>query len=221
VAVIGGFFGVGLGFGLKNVTENFISGIILLLEQPVQMGDKVSIQEHIGTVKKIGIRSTLVETFDNITLILPNSLLVQEQVINWSHSDPKIRLHIPFGVAYGSDVELLRKVALNTAAINDPDLVRKASRRFGSSTVVVSIEAIKKDNGFYEAYTDNGRQETGVDVFDWAKKSVEFGAGEIMITSIDTEGTMKGFDTELVKKVSQIVSVPVIASGGGWQIGTY
>ncbi|MFH2202260.1 MAG: mechanosensitive ion channel domain-containing protein [Elusimicrobiota bacterium] len=115
VTVIGGFLGVGLGFGLKNVTENFVSGLILLLEQPVRVGDKVSIQEHIGTVTNIGIRSTVVETFDNITLILPNSLLVQEHVINWSHGDPKIRLHVPFGVAYGSDIPRLRKVAVETA----------------------------------------------------------------------------------------------------------
>ncbi|MFH1723684.1 MAG: mechanosensitive ion channel domain-containing protein [Elusimicrobiota bacterium] len=126
VAVVGGFLGVGLGFGLKNVTENFISGIILLLEQPIRVGDKVSVQDLIGTVKRIGIRSTVIDTFDNITLILPNSVLVQEQVINWSHSDPKIRIHVPFGVAYGSDIPRLRAAAIKTA-LDAPRVLKSPS----------------------------------------------------------------------------------------------
>ena len=105
------------------------------------------------------------------------------------------------------------KVALNTAVINEPELIRKASRRFGSSTIVVSIEA-KKINDSYEAYTDNGREKTGRDAIKWATEAVELGAGEIMITSIDREGTGKGFDLLLTKTISESVSVPVIACGG-------
>jgi len=115
LTVLGGFLGVGLGFGLQNVTSNFISGIILLLEQPIRVGDKVSVEDHIGTVKQIGIRSTTIDTFDNIRLIIPNSIFVEKQVINWSHGDPKIRLHIPFGVAYGSDVPKVRETILKVA----------------------------------------------------------------------------------------------------------
>lgn len=110
------------------------------------------------------------------------------------------------------------KVSINTAAIQRPELIKEASRRFGSSTIVVSIEAIKKSDGCYEAYTDNGREKTGVDVFDWALKVVELGAGEIMITSIDQEGTGKGFDLELTRKVSESVPIPVIACGGAGKI---
>ena len=110
------------------------------------------------------------------------------------------------------------KVSINTAAIQRPELIKEASRRFGSSTIVVSIEAIKKSDGFYEAYTDNGREKTGVDVFDWALKVVELGAGEIMLTSIDQEGTGKGFDLELTRKVSESVPIPVIACGGAGKI---
>ena len=106
------------------------------------------------------------------------------------------------------------KVSINTAAVQRPELIKEASRRFGSSTIVVSIEAIKKSDGCYEAYTDNGREKTGVDVFDWALKVVELGAGEIMLTSIDQEGTGKGFDLELTRNVSESVSIPVIACGG-------
>ncbi len=110
------------------------------------------------------------------------------------------------------------KVSINTAAIQRPELIKEASRKFGSSTIVVSIEAIKKSDGGYEAYTDNGREKTGVDVFDWALKVVELGAGEIMLTSIDQEGTGKGFDLELTRKVSESVPIPVIACGGAGKI---
>ena len=106
------------------------------------------------------------------------------------------------------------KVSLNTAAIKSPDLISKASRKFGSSAIIVSIEAIQKPDGSYEAYTDNGRESTGVDAFEWASKAVELGAGELLVTSIAQEGTGKGFDLELTRRISQAVSVPVIACGG-------
>lgn len=106
------------------------------------------------------------------------------------------------------------KVSLNTAAIGRPELISEAARRFGSSTILISIEAKKKKDGTYEAYTDNGRQRTGVDVFEWANRVAELGAGEIMITSIDREGTGTGFDLELTRKIAQSVSIPVISCGG-------
>jgi imidazole glycerol-phosphate synthase subunit HisF len=106
------------------------------------------------------------------------------------------------------------KVSLNTAAINRPELITEAARRFGSSTILISIEAIRMPDGRYEAFTDNGRESTGVDAFEWAVRAVELGAGEIMVTSIDQEGTGKGFDLELVRRIAESVDVPVIASGG-------
>jgi len=106
------------------------------------------------------------------------------------------------------------KVSINTAAIQRPELIKEASRRFGSSTIVISIEAIRRSDGCYEAYTDNGREKTGLDVFEWASRVVDLGAGEIMITSIDQEGTGKGFDLGLTRKVSGSVPIPVIACGG-------
>ena len=105
------------------------------------------------------------------------------------------------------------KVCLNTAAIKNPEFIKKASREFGSSTIVVSIEAIK-DNDKYQAYTDNGREYTGLDVFEWAQRIDELGAGELVITSVDKEGTGKGFDIELISKINNLVSIPVIAHGG-------
>lgn len=106
------------------------------------------------------------------------------------------------------------KVAINTAAIKNPDFIRQAVQMYGSSTIIVSIEAKKHPDGTYEAYIDNGREKTGIDAFSWARESEALGAGEIMITSIDQEGTGKGFDNTLVEKIASSVSIPVIACGG-------
>ncbi|TKC05262.1 imidazole glycerol phosphate synthase subunit HisF [Pedobacter frigoris] len=132
-------------------------------------------------------------------------------------------IFIPITVGGGlrsiSDIkEVLRagadKVCLNTAAINNPQLIKDATRMFGSSTIVVAIEAIKEQNGQYLAYTDNGREHTGLDVFEWAQRLDDMRVGEIVITSVDKEGTGEGFDLELISKVSSLISVPLIAHGG-------
>ncbi|MCS7015065.1 MAG: imidazole glycerol phosphate synthase cyclase subunit [Gemmatales bacterium] len=106
------------------------------------------------------------------------------------------------------------KVSLNTAALRRPELIREAAKAFGSSTIVISIEAIRQKDGTYRCYTDCGRQETGVDALEWAVQATELGAGEILVTSVDREGTGKGFDLELTRKIAEAVSVPVIACGG-------
>lgn len=106
------------------------------------------------------------------------------------------------------------KVALNTAAIKNPNIIKEASKKFGSSTIVVAIEAIKQPDGSYFAFIDNGREYTGVEVIQWAQKVEELGAGEIVITSVDKEGTGEGFDIELTRKISDSVKIPVIAHGG-------
>ena len=106
------------------------------------------------------------------------------------------------------------KLAINTAAVLDPDFVSSIARQFGSPCMVISIEAKQKSKGEWDVYIDNGREPTGLNAIDWAKACVANGAGEVLITSIDKEGTRKGFDIELVKAVTSEVSVPVIASGG-------
>jgi cyclase len=110
---------------------------------------------------------------------------------------------------YGAD-----KVSLNTAAIKNPEIIKQASEAFGSSTIVVAIEAIKQNDGKYLCYTDNAREYTGVDAFEWAQRAEELGAGELIVTSVDKEGTGEGFDIELTKKISDSVKIPVIAHGG-------
>ena len=106
------------------------------------------------------------------------------------------------------------KVAVNTAAVARPELISDISRRFGSQCMVLSIEAKQIGPNRWEAYTDNGRERTGLDVIDWARKGVALGAGEILLTSIDREGTRKGFEIPLIRAVTQEISLPVIASGG-------
>lgn len=106
------------------------------------------------------------------------------------------------------------KVAINTAAIKNPQFIKEAALKFGSSTIVVAIEAIRNPDGTYFAYTDNGREYTGVEVISWAQQVQDLGAGEIVITSVDREGTGLGFDIELTRKVSEAVTIPVIAHGG-------
>jgi len=106
------------------------------------------------------------------------------------------------------------KVSINTAAINNPDFINQASRSFGSSTIVVAVEAIRQSDGAYFTYTDNGREYTGVEVLAWVREAEKRGAGEILLTSIDQEGTGNGFDHELIKMVSRALTIPVIAHGG-------
>lgn len=106
------------------------------------------------------------------------------------------------------------KVAINTAAIARPELITEVAHRFGSQAMVLSIEAKQVADGKWEAYTDNGRERTGKDVLEWVCRGVELGAGEILLTAVDREGTRKGYDIELIRTVSAAVPVPVIASGG-------
>lgn len=106
------------------------------------------------------------------------------------------------------------KIAINSAATTRPSLIREIADRFGSQCMVLQIDAKRRPDGGWEAYRDCGREHTGLDALDWAKEGERLGAGEILLTSVDREGTRKGFDLDLVKAVSQAVTIPVIASGG-------
>ncbi len=140
-------------------------------------------------------------------------------IVRHAAADIFVPLTVGGGIRSVSDAqELLRagadKVAVNTAAVAEPQLISDIARIFGSQCMVLSIEAKSIGTNKWEVYTDNGRERTGLDVVEWAMRGVELGAGEILLTSIDQDGTGKGFDIELVNTVSTLVSVPVIASGG-------
>jgi cyclase len=115
------------------------------------------------------------------------------------------------------------KVSINTAAVNNPEFVRKAAERFGSQCIVVAVDAkrvcVEDESLRWEIFTHGGRNPTGIDAIDWAKQMVIFGAGEILLTSMDRDGTKIGFDLELNKAVSRAVNVPIIASGGVGELG--
>lgn len=106
------------------------------------------------------------------------------------------------------------KVAINSYAVRHPEFISQAAKEFGSQCVVLSIEAKKQDNGSWEAYTDGGREHSGLDAVEWIKRGLELGAGELMITSIDQDGTGRGYDLDLIKKITDFASVPVIVYGG-------
>lgn len=140
-------------------------------------------------------------------------------IVRRTASEVFVPLTVGGGLRSVEDVrQILRagadKVAVNTAAVRRPDLIREIAHVFGSQCMVLSIESKSQGPGHWEVYTDNGRERSGIGVVDWARRGVELGAGEILLTSVDREGTRKGFDCELVRAVSDAVSVPVIASGG-------
>ena len=147
---------------------------------------------------------------DNRDLILDIIESVAKQIF--------IPLTVGGGVRSPQDVRRLLnvgadKVSINTAAILNPELVKEAASRFGSQCIVVAIDAKRVDD-HWEVFTHGGRKSTGLNAIDWAKKMVDFGAGELLITSMDKDGTKEGFDLELTRKISNSVDVPIIASGG-------
>ncbi len=141
------------------------------------------------------------------------------EIVRHAAHDVFVPLTVAGGIRSVDDVtDLLSagadKVAINTAAIRRPELISEIARRFGAQCMVLSIEAKRRKDGRWEAYTDCGREMSGLDAVEWARRGVALGAGEVLVTSIDKEGTRKGFDVELTREISDAVNVPVIASGG-------
>ena len=138
LAVIFGLLSVGIGFGLQNVTSNFVAGLILLFERPIQIGDRITVGATEGDVQAINMRSTMIRTLNNISIIVPNSEFVSNQVVNWSHGDTRIRMELPVGVSYNSDLPKVLK-ALKEAADDHPDVLKNPKpdvlfKEFGDSS---------------------------------------------------------------------------------------
>lgn len=143
--VLVGALGIGVGFGLQNIVNNFISGLIILLERPIKIGDRIEVGHIEGDVVKIGGRSTTVLTNDNISVIVPNSKFIIENVVNWSHNERTVRFRIPVSVAYGTDTRLVEKTLLEVAKEN-PDVLdnpEPAVRflEFGDSGLMFELRA--------------------------------------------------------------------------------
>ncbi len=142
------------------------------------------------------------------------------EIVRRTAQEEFIPITVGGGIRSLADVEtMLRsgadKVAINSGAVRKPQLITDVARRFGSQCMVLSIEAKRRASGEgWEVLTDNGREHTGLNVIDWVRRGIDLGVGEILLTSVDREGTRRGFDVELTRAVSEIASVPVIASGG-------
>jgi small-conductance mechanosensitive channel len=139
LAILASVLGVGIGFGLQNIANNFVSGLLINIELPVRPGDFVRVGEFQGTVQRVGPRSTEIRTLDEVAILVPNSRFLEHEVVNWSHGNPLSRVHVPVGVAYGSDVARVR-MALLEAVQGHPGVQRDPRprvelRRFGDSAL--------------------------------------------------------------------------------------
>jgi small-conductance mechanosensitive channel len=158
IAVAFGALSIGLGFGLQNIFNNFVSGLILLFERPIQVGDVVQVDTIWGIVTKINVRSTVVQTFDNASLIIPNSDMISKQVTNWSFKDQRIRRNIIVGVAYGSNIDLVRDTLLEIAKGHPKILKRPKAdvlfQDFGDSALLFRLRLWTTIEHFVDVETD-------------------------------------------------------------------
>jgi small-conductance mechanosensitive channel len=139
LTVFAGAVGVGVGFGLQNIASNFISGLVILAERPITVGDRVEVAGIAGQVQHIRARSTVIVTNDNITMIVPNTKFIDSPVTNWTYGDPRVRFRLPVGVAYGSDVNKVREALLAAASENANTLKDPAPsvflEKFGENSI--------------------------------------------------------------------------------------
>src|SRR6266550_2393277 len=145
LTVFAGAVGVGVGFGLKNIASNFISGLLILAERPITIGDRIEVAGITGQVKQIRARSTVIMTNDGIAMIVPNEKFIDSPVTNWTYSDPRVRFRVPVGVAYGSDVNKVRDALIaaareHPATLNDPP-PNAYLEKFGDSTIDFEVIA--------------------------------------------------------------------------------
>jgi len=133
-AVVGGALAIGVGFGSQTILSNFISGVLLLIERPIRTGDLVEVAEIVGTVESIGLRSTRIRTPDNFHIIVPNASFLESNVINWTHEDPKLRLRVQVGVAYGSPTRRVEELLVEVASEHPRTLPQPAAISATEST---------------------------------------------------------------------------------------
>jgi small-conductance mechanosensitive channel len=152
LAVFAGAVGVGVGFGLQNITSNFISGLVILAERPITIGDRIEVAGIAGQVQQIRARSTVILTNDNIAMIVPNTKFIDSPVTNWTYGDPRVRFRVPVGVAYGSDVNKVREVLIAAAREHPATLSEPAPNayleKFGESSIDFELVAWSQEMSY-------------------------------------------------------------------------
>lgn len=213
------------------MTKNFKNPIRLIARLDVK-GENLIKGVHLEGLRVIGAPEEFAKRYyeqgadeliyiDIVASLYGRSNLID--IVRRTANNVFVPMTVGGGVRTVEDVgNLLRagadKIAINTAAVRRPELITEVARKFGSQCMVLSIEAKRHGKGKWEIYTDCGRETSGLDALEWVAKAVSLGAGEILLTSIDQEGTRKGFDSELTLEISKLVNVPVIASGGFGQV---
>ncbi len=197
IAIIGGALGVGIGFGLKEIVNNFVSGLILLFERPIKVGDVIMVGQDMGEVTSLGLRATTVQTFDNAEIVIPNAELITTPVTNWTLGEKKVRVKVPIGVAYGTDISSVLKILLSCAALNPTVLTQPPPNAlflmFGDSSLNFELRVWVSD------INDRMRvlSELNQDIEN------EFQIAGIVIPFPQTDLHLKSVDTDAIKAFQQ------------------
>ncbi len=199
LAILGSVLGVGIGFGLQNIANNFVSGLLINVERPIRSGDFVNVGEFAGTVERVGARSTEVRTLDNVTILVPNSRFLESEVINWSHGDPLSRVHVPVRVAEGSEVARVRRALLD-AARGHAAVVREPRpevqlQRFGESSLDFELLVWTRDprNQFRLASDLHFRIEEGL-----RRHGIAFPENHLHLRSLELERALSAWSRRVL-----------------------
>ena len=205
LTVFAGAAGVGVGFGLQNIASNFISGLVILAERPITIGDRVEVAGITGQVREIRARSTVIMTNDNIAMIVPNSKFIDSPVTNWTYGDPTVRFRIPVGVAYGSDPEKVREALLAAAKENKNTLDNPAPSvfldKFGESSihfelVVWSHEMSSRPRRYRSDLNfaiDKHLRAAGIEIPN-PQRDLHFRSGIVKVQQVNADGKSVGHD---------------------------
>lgn len=205
LAVFAGAIGVGVGVGLQSLASNFISGLVILAERPIALGDRVEVGNVTGQVEKIRARCTIIRTNDNISMIVPNSKLIQEPVTNWTYGDPRVRFRIPIGVAYGSDLEVVKNALIAAGKENENTLDDPAPsvflEKFGDSSIDFELVVWSSEMSYRprryksDLYFAIARKldEAGIEI-PFPQRALHIRSGTLPITRAEAERKNAGAD---------------------------
>lgn len=197
LAVFAGAVGVGIGLGLQNIASNFISGLVILAERPITLGDRVEVGDVTGQVEQIRARCTIIRTNDNITMIVPNQKFIEEPVTNWTYGDPRVRFRIPVGVAYESDIEKVRETLIAVGrehpnALQDP-APNVFLEKFGDNSIDFELVVWSSEMSFRPRRFKSDLnfaiarkfREAGIEI-PFPQRDVYIRSGQIQVTSAPT-----------------------------------